>query len=134
MGSVWLSSLALVTWLGQRLKYCSILFCHTEMNQTFSNVTFSAGIVAHKADFLVMQHEFLATVCVASVAKMMQTAPLLSIKKGYLSVLFLNSTMLTVPLPSSSAMKNHRKYNTIFNFHLPQVGRSFMTKFLSAGF
>lgn len=78
-------------------------------------------------------HEMWALVYTASIAKTTQTVPLFSIRGGYSSVPSINSTTLTVLLPSSSSTKSHRKYNTIFNFHLPQVGLSFKTKFLSAG-
>lgn len=126
--------------VGKAFTSLLILLCR-RWNKYFSNIIFQQGLrltsLPHFADFSSVQYrswrEIWVLAYIACIAKMMQTVLLFSIKGGYSSLLFLDSTALTVLLPSSSTTQSYRQYNTIFNFHLPQVGLSFKTKFLSAG-
>lgn len=126
-----LSSPAFKRCSGQPLTSLLILLCH-RWNKYFLISSFSRGLGSQVRLILSWQETWVLAY-VSSIAKTTQTVSLFSIKGGYSSVLSINSTAVTVPLPSSSSTKSHRKYNTIFNFHLPQVGLSFKTKFLSAG-
>lgn len=66
-------------------------------------------------------HEIWALACITSIAEMTQTVPLLSIRGTYSSVLSINFTALTVPLPSSLSAGNIIYYSisTCIRCHSP---------------